>query len=105
MQHCLLCQNLIVPLTGCALVFCRKNSRLHQKTGLTISMCNVIFCSNRGDKIGIEKSVAQGSVLKLRYWHGYQYRMFLNDTQCDDRFILKKAMLRAFRVTVSKDIH
>ncbi len=40
---CLLCQDLIVLLICCTLVFCRKNTRLHPETGLIMSMSE-IFC-------------------------------------------------------------
>ncbi len=49
----------IVLLIGCIFVFCRKNTRLHRQTGLTISVGDVIYCLNRLDKMEIEKSIGQ----------------------------------------------
>ncbi len=76
---CLLCQNLIVLLIGCTLVFCRKNTRLHPETGLTTSMSNVIFWWNRLDKSSIEKNHS-GIGIEVCVSVLNQYRIFLNHT-------------------------
>ncbi len=74
MQHAWLCQDLILLLIGCTLVFCRKNTRSHPETGLTMHLCNVIFCQNRLDKINIKKSIIQDLVLRSTYRYWYRYR-------------------------------
>ncbi len=67
MQQCSLRQDVKVLLTGFTLFICRKNTRWHAETGLTMSMCtcNLLLWQIRSKKVLFRN----------------RYQICLNDTQ------------------------